>query len=261
MLSSRYFSLSILAIILVISINSCAPDEPKDKPRIDTIQTVIKKPEPPKEQEYQAPKELSYNLGNKKVLRDKFMPIGWSQAGTFAYVREIADEACYCFSMRVEILDVNTNQMKWKWEYTDQAKKENVNTAWLKNYKLIKQKLIENQIIYNEDFILKSPSFTYNNRNFSIKLDVKTTKEPYMDLDVVALGRISIENDGNEKDVAIVKEDNNLNILATQIAGFVKSPYEEKIAIVYKKERKGYEGPPHVSTYIVVGGNLKKMFP
>ena len=81
-----------------------------------------------------------------------------------------------------------------------------------------------------------------------------------MEIDMVASGRIIIESNGTAKLIKTVKEDKALNILASQIAGVVQSPYEDKIVVVYKRERRGYEGPPNVSLFTLVGCDLKKTF-
>ena len=53
------------------------------------------------------------------------------------------------------------------------------------------------------------------------------------------------------------KYDPNSIVLNSQIYGIIKSLFENRIAIMFKRIQRGWEGPPHVYWYDFTGCNLE----
>ena len=46
----------------------------------------------------------------------------------------------------------------------------------------------------------------------------------------------------------------------TEIIGYFKNPYESRIAVLVSKWSPGWEGPPSIITYTIIGCHLEKGF-
>ena len=45
-----------------------------------------------------------------------------------------------------------------------------------------------------------------------------------------------------------------------RILGYLKSPSEPRAVVVLEQTRRGYEGPPHVSSFVLMGAHLRAGF-
>jgi hypothetical protein len=49
-------------------------------------------------------------------------------------------------------------------------------------------------------------------------------------------------------------------IISNRIAGYLNSPYENRVAILYNDKSWGYEGPPHVISVQPVGADISILY-
>ncbi len=213
------------------------------------------------EEEYFFPEEIHYNQSVAEVITDKFYPIGWSKTGNFAYIIEPADEGLGNYIMGIVIVNLVSDKVLWDW-YSDPIVEEEVyrEDLWKKHYNEFKQKLNKNGIIQVRNIKLQENYFTYEKKDFSVRLETKTKKDPDMNIDLVNRSKIFLKSTKEgEKLMAEVKYEDSM-ILGQQISGCLISPFEDRIVVILKNERWGYEGPPNVVEYEVFGANLSTGF-
>jgi hypothetical protein len=204
-------------------------------------------------QEYTIPKEVIYYSSGDNFLKDKFYPVGWSSDGKIAFITEFADEACGCYSMKFEVQDMIRNKMLWKWDYNDKGAGENLKIVWNKNYDMFKKQLNNYQIVQGIDFKLSPAKFIIKNKEYTLLLDPKTETDENFGFEVITEGSISLKSQNGIKEIWTFKETPPSKIIGAIIAGHIKSAKEDLIAVIYRQERRGYEGPPHVVTFLLSG--------
>ena len=249
-----WIGLSLLGII-----TSCAHERNSSMNKIDTDSSFVASA--PVSQEYKKPTELAFlKKGGQKVLRDVLKPVGWSKDGKFAYVVEYADEACGCYCMSLNIIDAKKNKQLWTTEYNDQGEKKDLSFYWSNKYDSVKMMLNKYGIIQEDKKMELAPNvFEFDGRQYALNIKSNSNKEPDYGVDIVDEAEIFVKSSNKEVKVAdcpISKPSRMMSVLTT---GFIRSPYENVIAILYNCERIGYEGPPHVVTVNIVGFDLSKL--
>lgn len=254
-----------LFIVLFIALAACQPDGKQKQPPAEEKQSQASETPDKKDnadekeatnapQEYQEPEVLSYYEESNDFLKDKLLPIGWSKDGHFAYIREFADEACGCYSMEIVVQNMHTNKKVWQWETESMDYEQTLPDIWEANYQQFKKELNKRGIIQQTSFKKQNNTFTYQGEQYVISLETQTEEDPYFGIEMVLKGTVKL----NDQAVHTFQEDPQyLNILGVVVYGHFISPYEDLTAILYKKERKGYEGPPHVITFEWAGAELK----
>ena len=268
------FRLFFIVILSAIFVLSCKPDqkessdtqkEKKDQEKTEEQAKETKEKDKKKEESkaesakprsYVIPEVVKYYKQSDEYLQDKLRPIGWSKDGNFAYITEPADEACGCYRMTITIQDMDTNEKLWTWDFESMDYEKTLEDIWEEKSEMFHSKLNKHNIIPQDNFNIKPREFTYNGDKYKIQLNKVTQKDPYYNIEKVIKGDISIKGPNGKKHVKTYEESGSPMILGAVIQGHFKSPYEEKIAVIYKRERKGYEGPPHVVTFKIAGTSL-----
>ncbi len=213
------------------------------------------------EEEYFFPEEIYYNKSVAEVLTDKFYPIGWSKDGNFAYILEPADEGLGNYMMGIIIINLISDEVVWEW-FSDPIVDEDVyrEDLWKKHYKEFKQKLNKNGIVQVRNIKLLEPYFTHDKKDFIARLETKTEKDPDINVDLVSGCKIFIKSQKNGEKLIAEKKYEASMILGQNIAGCLISPFEDRVIVILKNERWGYEGPPNVVEYEIFGANLSTGF-
>jgi len=256
----------IYCVLLISGISGCKKnsntntDKPNDTTKsenttfetVDSEKTITL-------QEYKVPKELKYSNHTPEFLYDKFFPIGWSKDGKFAYVIEPADEAAGLYFFEIIIQNIISDKIEWQWKPLENEK-GSVTQMWTDNYKLFQKKLNDYGIIQNE-FKLEKPNFKHNDVDYNVILESETAVNEDYGFDVMIGAKIFLKSKQlGSKQVYDYKEKDYSLTLAQIIAGVLISPHEDRIVVILKKERSGYEGPPNVIFYTITGGNLTESF-
>ncbi len=211
-------------------------------------------------QEYQVPMELKYNKQGTEILYDKLYPIGWSKNGLFAYIVEPTDEGSGLYWFELIILDIVNNKVAWSWKPTETSE-GSVATIWKENYELFKKNLSESEIIQLKSFTLKSGKTSYKGNDYEIKLDALKETDPDFGFDVIKQVEIRlVSNELGEKEVYNQKSIDYSLILGAYVPGYLLSPFDDRIVVIYQKERVGYEGPPNVVFFDLIGSDLIRGF-
>ncbi len=238
-------------LITLFFISSCKTgDKKKDKVKFDTVS-----------EEYFFPEEIPYNQSVTEVLADKLYPIGWSKHGNFAYIIEPADEGLGNYMMGIVILNMISNEVLWDW-YTDPEVDKDLyrEDVWQKHYKDFKIKLNKYGIIQQRNIKLSNSYFTYKNKDYILSLKTQKKTDKDLGVDVISKSKLYIKSPKlGEKEIAEKTYEASM-ILGQYIAGCFISPYEDRVAVLVKSERWGYEGPPNLVEFELFGTNLSTGF-
>jgi hypothetical protein len=204
-------------------------------------------------------------------VTESFYPIGWSKDGKFAYYVEPVDEACGCYFARLFILDLKADKVLWEFNYDsedlEEAKKArkpySLNTLWQVNRKLFSDKLRENGIVPQVRFNLLE--FPINHRGDLLTAHLQTKEKEGADADARFNGAINkvtlqMSSKRNGKKTILDHPYSEALPLYVGVAGYVKSHFEPRIAVILVQIHRGYEGPPHVGEVKIVGASLETGF-
>ena len=209
------------------------------------------------------------------LITEEFYPIGWSKDGKFAYYAEPGDEACGCYFGQLFILDLVNDKVLWSFDYNgldhqgedEKNAPKSINDLWRTNRKLFSDKLREYDIVPQGRFAFLSFPVIYNGDQLRPDLKIKENKNQetsyYMGVLQARLDLISRRQGKKtvfEKTYSTGKEDSEAAPLELKVLGYVKSPFEPRVAVVMIEIWRGYEGPPHTTRVKIVGSSLTSGF-
>lgn len=217
---------------------------------------------------YSIPSRLNYPYPDDgeelETMKDGFLPIGWSRDGKFAYATEPSDEACGCYFFKIFVQDMVTDEILWSWSYSSGVDESTQNTGttleqvWLKMQKEFSQKLNQYQIqTVRYDRVTKLPlqengkliKFDIRNRFGNLDQDYRVAyTKIYRTISGAPEKLLFSGNFGNSSDY--------LGVLSNGIAGCLRSPFENRVALLYFEKNWGYEGPPHVVSVHPIGADI-----
>ena len=237
---------------------------PQEQPVSDTDATqtsmTIDKPAAFEQQEYHIPNELRYPKQKFDFIYDKFRPIGWSANGKFAYISEPADEACGCYFFELKIVDTRSDKIVYEFVHNDEGTGETLSSMWDKHYKEFEAKLWENEIVQGPRIEMLNEEFSYNDKNFGLKLKVDRKKDQDFQVELVKHYSLNIISGNAKKQLANANTDSISAIVNMSVAGVLQNPYEARVAVLLQEENLGYEGPPNVLKLRIIGAALDKGF-
>jgi len=252
----------VFGLLLFSACNGCSNDEKETTNNTSDNQNQVSdnNREDFKDQEYTVPKELEYGRIDKDFLYDKFYPIGWSKDGKLAYIIEPADEASGLYWFEIVVKDIVNNKVLWSWKPAE-TDKGNLQSTWKDNYELFKKHLSEAEIIQQNNFELKSSKTSYKGNDYELILDAKNMNDPDYGIEVIKETSLSITSKelGN-KLVANQKEDSFSKVIGAYIPGFILCPFDDRVVVIVRKERIGYEGPPNIVYFELFGSDLMRGF-
>ena len=225
----------------------------------ELIETVPESKEPDLPKDYSLPNKLKYTKVNGSNIPTHFYPIGWSFDGNFAFIREPADEACGCYFFDLVIMDMLNDRVIWEWNYNDEGEGATRSTVWGNNYTLLKNRLLENKIIPSEGFTLEPLTFAHKNNQYAIKYS--TQKNADWDFGNIEKFKIELtSSDLGRKTLTSGTYDEFDMRLEFNVSGVLKSPFEDRVIVVYSELIRGYEGPPNITNFGLSGGHLRTGF-
>ena len=211
-------------------------------------------------QNFEIPSELIYTREGQAFIYDKIYPIGWSKDGKFAYITEPADEGSGFYWFEIVILDIVNNTINWSWKPKN-SEEGNLKSSWKENYEMFAQHLNEAEIVQTKNFELKQTKSSYKGNDYELVLETKTVIDPEYGYDIVKEIQINIISpELGVKQFHNEKIDELSYVVSAYIPGYILSPYDDRIVIICKKERPGYEGPPNVVYFDLIGTNLTTGF-
>lgn len=203
--------------------------------------------------EYYLPTRLTFhNSAAVDVLKDGFLPIGWSNDGKFAYIRDPADEACGCYFIEICIINAENGKKEWSWNYNDEGSGEDLKSIWAKQYNNFKNKLKEHKIIQFKSFKLLDKEFETGDIKYTASISIDTKVDANYGYDAISKIKIQITDKNSVKDIYTYNADNS-PVLNAKISGILLSPLNNNAILIHYEEVRGYEGPPNVINVYISG--------
>jgi hypothetical protein len=214
----------------------------------------------PDEQNLKKPNELEIfkpeNYNQKSMTNPrypKYYPIGWSKDGKYSYIDITSGggraEYIYSFVITSLIDDKILFSIESEGEGND-----SFDDFWKKNIAVIKNKLNEFKIISPDKFNLSQFPITFDGDKISCLIEKKITGTDDMERDI-GNSTVIVESVKYGKKIILKKDD--LSILVT---GYLKSPFENRIIVLFSSISPGWEGPPDEIRIISTGCHLTKRF-
>ncbi|HKX82651.1 MAG TPA: hypothetical protein VJL58_00395 [Pyrinomonadaceae bacterium] len=250
-----------LSLLLVFSLAASAQTRVYRTPRAVSFENVARKTFP----KYYGPEAY------QKLEVAGFYPIGWSRDGKFAYYVEPVDEACGCYFAELYILDLKTDKELWKFKNDPESRvdangaplDDNLQKLWKRNQRLFNKKLSEYGIVPITRFASLGNNFSSGGRSYSVKLIAPKEHDDEFGYDHVRSVNLALSSPAlGTKTVysADEKGERFLSPLDVAVAGVLKSPFENRMAIVMMSVHRGWEGPPHTVGFQAAGADLVSGF-
>jgi len=215
---------------------------------------------------------IKHDYGWETLITEGFYPIGWSKDGKFAYYSEPGDEACGCYFAKLVILDLVSDKTLWSFDY-DSSDAEGkgrkhppttINALWREKRKLFNGKLSEYGIVAQRSFNLRLFPINQAGDQLTTELKIKENKDeetrPY---GIVNQATLQLISKRNGKKIILDKtygKETDPEPLEMKVLGYLKSPFEPRIAVMLIEIQRGYEGPPHTTQIKIVGSGLSSGF-
>jgi len=205
----------------------------------------------------------------EELIIERFYPIGWSKDGKLAYYLEPGDEACGCYYAKLIIRDLKTDKVLWQFDYDssdlqETLKKrtpESLSALWRYKRDLFNSKLREYDIKAPGQFALLLFPISYDGDQLTTLLNTKETAEDQTyGIISNALLQVTSKRKGKKTTWGKTYKTEDGLPLDLKVLGYLKSPFEPRIAVILIDVWRGYEGPPHVTHTTVVGSSLDTGF-
>lgn len=205
----------------------------------------------------------------EELIVEKIYPVGWSKDGKLAYYLEPGDEACGCYFAKLVIKDLKSDAVLWQFDYDsselqDTMKRrtpESLPSLWRFKRELFASKLREHRIIPQRRFALLL--FPASHMGDRLDADLKTTEtRANQDYGIIkgAVLQLASQRKGRKTVFEQTYGTDEALPLDMKVLGYFKSPFEPRIAVVLIYVWRGYEGPPHVTHFQIVGASLDSGF-
>jgi len=258
----KNFKLLLLLISVLATVTySCNNDESSNNNENSDTSNISQNNQENNEQKgFEIPAELVYVKQTKGFLYDKIYPIGWSKDGKFAYIIEPADEGSGMYLFEIIILDIVNNKITWSWKPAESESGDYAST-WKQNYDLFTENLNKAEIKQIKNFELKPTKSSYNGNDYELTMEAKSQTDQFLGVDVVR----EIELDFVSPELGLKrffdrKIDEMDYIVSAYVPGYLLSPYDDRIVVLLQQERMGYEGPPNIVFFELIGTDLTRGF-
>lgn len=214
------------------------------------------------------PQYYGRSFPQEALIIENFFPIGWSKDGKFAYYIEPGDEACGCYFAKLFITDLVNDKVLWSFEYDgqeevdpDKPKYRAIADLWRKNRKAFSEKLNQYGIIPQRPFALLS--FPINHAGDQLRTNLKIEEETDEEKRLYSgVKKATLEINSRRGGTKSVYQTANAEYgpLDVKVLGYLKSPYQPRVAVIMIEVWRGYEGPPHVTNVKIAGASLTTGF-
>lgn len=140
-------------------------------------------------------------------------------------------------------------------------RKGSVKSVWEENVELLTQRLNEYDIVQTKKFDLQPSRLSYKGNDYEIIMDSKSDTDADFGIDVLTGVKLTMKSPQlGSKDFYNQQIDKKDYILSAYIPGLLLSKKNDRIAVIYQKERVGAGGPPNVVFFEIIGTNLSTGF-
>jgi hypothetical protein len=207
----------------------------------------------------------------QELITEGFFPIGWSRDGKFAYYTEPPDEECGCYFAELAIIDLRTDKVLWEFKIKPEESvnadgspvDDDIRKLWKRNGKIFADKLREHKIEQTARFSLLPATFRSAGKSYSAKVSTVRANDGDYPQRVSKLDlKLSSPMLGSKSLFSAEYKGDEIygSPLDVAVAGALKSPYENRVAVVMLSVNRGWEGPPHTVALRIAGADLRTGF-
>ncbi len=200
------------------------------------------------------------------MIEAKIHVLGWSKNNLFAYIIHKANEAKDFEEATLFIQNIVTDKIvaRFSWTFNNNfqkaiQKKSQIIKSYLRKFNIDSQNFTINP--YKQSVVKQFPIY-YNGSKIFVKkiLHYHLLYQNRFVTNFLLLMKKVNKNGVFKK--TIFKHRYNIydSIFNIYTLGYISSPYTDRIALILAKVYRGWEGPPHVISYIIVGASLSKAF-
>lgn len=199
--------------------------------------------------------------GSFPPLRDIFVPVGFSPDGHFAWYTEHADEAVGGYLWSFTIVDLETDKVLGEvhWQH-EEIETVNTRADVLATHGDAMRALMKTHGILGTPSARVPLPATVSGHAFDVRYD-RTRPSGDNDGYVESSATVHLLRDGHAKRLGVVQWVDMAGCCDVQPPILVTSPYEERGALIVPAWQRGWEGPPHVLQFSVLGAHLETRFP
>ncbi len=214
---------------------------------------------------YTVPQQAILKYGkSESLVPGAIYPIGWSRTGRFAYIREQEQDAAGFTEFTLVVQNMITDAVIASFTAQDF---DNIIQFWSNKSEHFSQILNEHGIVQHQKFKLMTFPLTHGKDTINVELrhseqlPEKTDNLPIMGSVYLIPTQVQaiIESKLHGKK-QVYSEKFSIKVKVS-VAGYLKNPYEDRIALVLRYETPGQHGtPPHYVHNVFVGVHLEKGF-
>ena len=200
------------------------------------------------------------------IIDAVFYPLGWSKDGKFAYAIEPPDEAVGSYFLNVYVQDLVTDKVLWQDKYQSPAESDagfrSFAAYWMAKESDIKARLNKYGIELMQEGVLFAGPINYKDDQIKYQVQKKLKAQPnFGNVAMVSEYQIEVASTTRGKK-SVHKETYKapLSVLDVDVIGYLRGDDPERVAILVGGVKRGWEGPPHVTWFKVIGTNLRRGF-
>ena len=201
-------------------------------------------------------------------MADQLYPVGFSPRGAFAFLEISADEAVGCTLWGFTIVDLVTDRVVFRDDWhahgqVDCKEQLDLEQVWARHSARFRVALLEHGVQPTHPGRLTRFPLERGGEVFTVQLERGLPRKNDIDGKDVPIDVIMTSSVRGSKRIGGLVERDMAGMPMTYghtVMGFIPSPHEPRVVVVIREERRGWEGPPDVLTYTVMGASLAKGF-
>jgi len=256
----KTISLSLLFVLLFSCSNKDSSKKDDDGNRIENESNneendalVVKK------LTYTYPKNLLKKISTESEPIE-FYCIGFNSNGYLAYIDRPCNGGCGCCTHDIIIQDLLTDKVVKSYSFLQHLNLETVEDhveQWNKLKEEGSQFLRVNNIEQIPIGLNNNSSMQYGGHSFQIKFSTKSSQNPAYDIGSDISYTVRMEIDGEKS--KIISSGKITEGYFFKYLGYLKSPFNNQVAILFQKSMHGFEGET-INEVLVVGCTLDPIY-
>jgi hypothetical protein len=185
----------------------------------------------------------------------EFYPIGISDDGLFALVERPCDGGCGCCTHKIQIINLTTDKPYAELDLNkDHEEIEDHKREWRKQAGRIENFLENKRISQMPLPVNSSPVLNYMGHTYKVSVSTRngTDNDEYLGNSSLKY-TVTVKLDNSK--IKIVSKGAISDGAAFQYLGYIQSPFDAQIALLFNKSYDGWEAE-HVNEVVVVGCKL-----
>lgn len=202
-------------------------------------------------------------------VQSSLYPLGWSEDGKFAYLREAANEAIEDLQLTLVIQDMASDEVlaeetfkaSEQPDFREEKGAYTLATVWEQVWPGFEKALEQHNIQAGTDGELSTLPYSTDGELYDFRANNETKENMLFGIQVVDRHElVAVCPNVGQKRILNHQFGRYDLALETQALGVFRSPFEARVAVVNAWEKRGYEGPPNVLNFMLVGCKLDEGF-